>query len=106
METAHKDSWKIEPIPQETNVLAYSAEFSAEEFERISLGLVPQEMEDKWFIYLEGNTLYLHRSWTGICVYEVEFQESGMKYTVHRALANRDKTQYQGSDDAYDAALL
>ena len=106
MKPARKDSSKIRPMPQETAVLSYRAEFSPEEFEKISLGVVPQEMEDKWFIYLEGTTLYLHRSWTGICVYEVEFQESGMKYTVHRALANRDHTQYQASDDAYDAALL
>ncbi|MBI2840759.1 MAG: hypothetical protein HYX75_20775 [Acidobacteria bacterium] len=106
MEIANKDSWKNLPMPQETFVLGYRGELSSEEFERISCGLIPQEMEDKWFIYLDGTTLYLHRSWTGVCVYQVEFEEEAGRYSVRRALVNRDQTQYQGTDDAYDSALL
>ena len=29
--------------------------------------------EDKWFIYWENDTLFFHRSWTGVCVYIVRF---------------------------------
>ena len=105
METAQKDSWKFQPMPQETRILEYSAEFSPEEFERISRGLIPQAMEDKWFIYLEGDVLNFHRSWTGKCIYQVEFATEGGKHTVRRALVNRDH-QYQATDDAYDAKLL
>jgi len=106
METAHKDAWKTQPMPRETAVLGYSGQFSSEEFEKISLGLIPKEMEDKWFIYLDGTTLHLHRSWTGICIFEVEFEEIDGKHIVRRALVNRNQTQYQGTDDAYDSALL
>jgi hypothetical protein len=93
-------------MPQETKVLAYSAEFSSEEFDRISRGLVPQEMEDKWFIYLEGDVLHLHRSWTGVCIYRVEFAIEGDKPRVRRALVNRDPSQYKEPDDVYDSKLL
>jgi hypothetical protein len=77
-----------------------------EEFKKISLGLIPQEMEDKWFIYLDGNTLYLHRSWTGLCIYQVEFERVAGKHVVRRALVNRNPTQDQATDDVYDSALL
>ena len=32
-------------------------------------------MEDKWFSYMDGNTLYAHRSWTGYCIYIIEINE-------------------------------
>jgi hypothetical protein len=93
-------------MPQETAVLGYRREFSVKEFERMSLGLIPQEMEDKWFIYLEGTTLHFHRSWTGICIYQVEFKQDAGKYAVLRALVNRDQTQNQWTEDTYDLELL
>jgi len=37
-------------------------------------------MEDKWFIFLEDDWLYLHRSWTGTCVYKVQHHISGSGY--------------------------
>jgi hypothetical protein len=104
MEDARKDMGNLQPMPQETSVLSYTAEFSCEEFERLSHGFIPQEMEDKWFIYLDGNTLHLHRSWTGICIYEVEFAAEAGRYVVHRALVNRKQTQ--GTDEAYHSKLL
>jgi len=106
MDNARKDSWKTQPMPQETAILSYCEEFSSEEFEKISHGLVPQEMEDKWFIYLDGTTLHLHRSWTGICIYQVELEEKAEKYAIRRALVNRNPTQYQATDDVYDSELL
>ena len=106
MKTAHRSSGKTRPMPQETNVLGYCEEFSSEEFETISRGLIPQDMDDKWFIYLEGNTLNLHRSWTGICIYQVEFATDSGNHTVRRALVNRDRNQYGGTDGDYDSKFL
>lgn len=42
-----------EPMPDETDNLHFHRIFSSEEFERVRLGLVSREMEDKWFIYSE-----------------------------------------------------
>jgi hypothetical protein len=103
---AHKDSWKNRPMPRETRDLAYSAEFSTEEFERISRGLIPRTMDDKWFVYLQESILHFHRSWTGICIYQVEITRKDEGYFVSRARVNRDESEYQGDDDAHDAKLL
>jgi hypothetical protein len=105
-EKAQRNSWKTEPMPVKTARLPYARVFSIEEYGRISLGLIPREMEDKWFIFLEDDWLYLHRSWTGTCVYKVQLQQKEDKYNVADALVNRDPEQYLETDINYDAALL
>jgi len=105
MKAAHRGSWQIKPMPQETTVLDYRADFSFEEFDRISRGLIPQDMDDKWFVYLDGNTLHVHRG-SGICIYQVEFATGPGKHRVCCALVNRDQNQYLETDDAYDSKFL
>jgi hypothetical protein len=51
--------------------LPYQAAFDRVEFARLRAGLIPQQMEDKWFIYYEEPHLFLHRSWTGAPVYRL-----------------------------------
>jgi len=63
-------------------------------------------MEDKWFIFLEDDVLYLHRSWTGFCIYQVSFKKDGAQYRVVEALINRDPSQGSATDDGYDVDLL
>jgi len=65
-------SWKREPF-SEGVALAYRAEFSAAEFVRLRQGLIPRQMEDKWFVYYDEPFLYWHRSWSGKPVYRIEF---------------------------------
>ncbi len=80
--------------------------FSMDEIQSIQMGVIPEEMEDKWFIYWEGNTLFCHRSWTGFCVYVVRFacDEDGAR--AFEADLNRDSKQYNNTDDQYDAEMI
>lgn len=105
-EKAQRNSWKTLPMPNKTAQLPYARVFSLEEHARISLGLIPRQMEDKWFIFLEDDRLYLHRSWTGMCVYQIQLQQKEDKYIVTDALVNRDPEQYQETDVNFDAAIL
>jgi len=71
---ASSSSWKRKPF--EVGVpIRYRAVFSVEQFARLKIGLIPQVMEDKWFIYYEPPHLFLHRSWTGQPVYRLALQE-------------------------------
>ena len=106
METARPDSWKTTPMPKDVVSLDYSAAFSREEFEKISCGFIPKTMEDKWFIFLEDRILSLHRSWSGHCIYQVEFGCDGPNYSVRRAVVNRAPEEYRQTDDDYDSQLL
>ena len=69
--------------------LSFEADYSDDEFERIREGLDPQDMDDKWAIFLEGDILHLHRSWTGLCIYQVTFERHEGRYVVTEALVER-----------------
>lgn len=61
-----------------------------EQFDRLKNGLVPKEMEDKWFIYYERPYLFFHRSWTGQPVYRLALKESPEGGEVIEALWSKE----------------
>ena len=105
IQPATRSSWKTDLMPTARAKLNIGRTFSTEEYERIKLGLVPQEMEDKWFILLESDWLYFHRSWTGFCIYQLQFVLKPEGYSIAEAWVNRDTAQYQNTDDEHDQAL-
>jgi hypothetical protein len=106
MRAANPSDWKIEPMPASSQALPFGAVYTPEQFRKIALGLVPEEMEDKWFIYYEEPWLYLHRSWTGYCIYKVRFRECPAGVEVAEAFVNREQSQYTETDDESDVRLL
>lgn len=106
-EPATRASWKkAHPMPERQAQLAFLSQYSSAEAERIRWGLVPAQMEDKWFIFLEAENLYLHRSWSGYCMFRLRLEPVGEGLRVTEAWVNRDPDQYSGTDDVYDVALL
>ncbi|MBQ4374633.1 MAG: hypothetical protein II783_02500, partial [Erysipelotrichales bacterium] len=88
---ACRGDWKTEPMPKQHATFMLNRVFSEEEMEALRHGNVPQAMEDKWFWYMEGSTLWAHRSWTGHCIYRIDFREDGH----HIVTVNRDPEQYR-----------
>ena len=70
------------------------------------MGVIPEEMEDKWFAYWEDGTLFFHRSWTGFCVYIVRFVCDDDGTTAVEADLNRDPEQYKNTDEQYDVEMI
>ena len=103
-QTARREDWTIQPMPDRHAVLEMDIAYTAWEMARIRRGLIPHEMEDKWFIFYEGQTLHVHRSWTGFCIFEAEFAPDGEVFRVAQLRCNRDPDQYRITDDAYDRA--
>lgn len=103
-EIARPDSWETVKMPIEVSHLPFQKTYTAEEFSVIARGLVPEVMEDKWFIYMQNNELYFHRSWTGDCIYKVILEENNAEYIVKEALVNNQYTEQDNAD--YDIALL
>lgn len=106
MQAASKSDWKTEPMPAQRAVLALGLAFSPEDIATIRLGVIPEAMEDKWFIYWSRKRLYFHRSWTGLCIYVVRFTAGRDRWTAVDALANRDRGQYLETDDERDKAMI
>lgn len=86
--------------------LPYAAEFNRVEFSRLRDGIVPEVMEDKWFVYFEEPYLYLHRSWTGHPVYRLRLEATSDGARVAEALWSSDLAARPSSDIEYEAKLL
>ena len=98
--------WKTTPLPAAREAVALDRTYTAAEFERLKQGNVPKEMEDKWFAFFEEPWLYLHRSWTGFCIYQVRFVPASGGRRIAEVLVSRDPDQYRETDAGRDAQLV
>ncbi len=93
--TAQKEDWETSEMPAEQTRFSFFKHYSADEIEALKRGHIPGEMEDRWFAYFEENTLYIHRSWSGHCIYAVRFT---FPFGRHVVTVNRNKEQYDNTD--------
>jgi len=106
MKAAKKSDWKTLALPGKRTTIRLNHFFTAEEMQRICRGVVPEQMEDKWFIYWKADSLYFHRSWTGVCVYVVRFNTQKDGWTMSAADVNRDAKQYSEVSDETDREMV
>ena|ERR1022692_3794622 len=101
-----RDDWKLRKMPKSYAKIPVSRRFSEREIEKIKLGFRPDNMDEKWFIFYEEDRLYIHRSWTGFCIYVVNFEKQERGHVAFQVEVNRNPKQYQVSDDSYDAQMV
>ncbi|WP_343713355.1 hypothetical protein [Inquilinus sp.] len=88
-------SWKTLPCPTLRESLDLSLVFSDAEGEKLQLGHIPEDMDDKWFVFFEDGWLYFHRSWTGACIFGLRFDGSPGGVRVVESWASRDEEHYK-----------
>jgi hypothetical protein len=103
---AVSSSWKSIEMTATVSSFPLEKRYTAAEFSIIARGLIPEEMEDKWFIFMQDTTLCFHRSWTGFCIYKVVFERVNDEHLVREAFVNRDLDQYSFRDNSYEANLV
>lgn len=86
-----RSDWKTMPMPEQKEHFTLEKILTAEDILLIQEGHKPQEMEDKWFMFAEKEKLYIHRSWTGFCIYIIDVNTTGKLEVI----VNRDSGQYQ-----------
>ena len=106
MTPATKTDWQTQELSSTHRTVRLDRTFSPPETRRLRSGLVPGQMEDKWFIYWQDDALYFHRSWTGFCIYAVRFETDGDSCRMFEADLNRERSQYSQTDDEHDAAMI
>lgn len=95
---AQPGDWQATPFPGPTGPISLRRRFTADELRRLRRGLVPEAMEDRWFIVWADDALWFHRSWTGHCVFRVRFAADGDGFVVAEVIVNREPAQFHGSD--------
>ena len=73
MKIATKDKWTTKPMTNPKK-LEVAISLTNKQLRKLKIGLVPNEMEDKWFVYCEKGYIHFHRSWTGYEIYRAKLQ--------------------------------
>lgn len=64
-------------------------------------------MDEKWNVFVEGDVLFMHRSWTGRGIYEVSFAPAaGRGRKIGSAVVEADEERYRRSGDEYDCLMM
>lgn len=94
MVKALRTSWKTKAFPEQREKINLSLEFSRQEAEVLEQGCIPTEMDSRWFIYSADEKLYLHRAWTGSCIYIAHLERSADIISIKDVWVNMDREQY------------
>ena len=86
-------------MPESYKSIDVNLELACDEYSKIQSGLIPHQMEDRWFIYFDKGKLYCHRSWTGCCIYVAHFHSKDEKHILTRIDVNNNKDEYEPKSD-------
>ena len=98
----NRADWKTMEMPEMTETFVIGKTLSGSDMDLIKEGHKPQEMEDKWFMYFEDKKLYIHRSWTGYCIYIIDLSESGKLIVT----VNRNREQHKEDNIENDRIMV
>jgi hypothetical protein len=98
---ARRDDRRAHALPDNHAVLGaevFERTYTPIQFAWLKQGVVPRDMDDRWFVFYEAPWLYLHRSWTGNALFQARFEERATGAALVEALVNRDPAQYSEPD--------
>lgn len=90
--------WNTEDMPDETERFYSGRELTSEEYSKLSLGLKPSGMDDKWFIYVKEGYIYFHRSWTGHCIFIARIENNMDRIFLSDVTTNKKPEQFAAQD--------
>lgn len=96
---ATHNSWRCLPMPATKVSMQVSQTFTAEEYQRMQMGVIPHDMDDRWFIYFEDGWFFFHRSWTGFCIYQMRLEPDNAGWHIAEAWANADPDQFKSPEN-------
>jgi hypothetical protein len=89
-------------MPQARSQLWLRRTFLPRELAKLQEGFIPESMDDRWFVFMEDDWVYFHRSWTGSCIYQVRLSGN----TIAEAWVNGDPSAYSSDGDESERTIL
>lgn len=80
--------------------------WSEDDWNRIRLGYKARDMDEKWNVFVESRTVFLHRSWTGRGIYEASFVEADGGWRIGAAVVESEPGQFRRISADYDRLML
>lgn len=107
MRIATQDDWEnLQPLGPDAVHIPLSLTFSAPQMHNLRRGFIPIDQSQKWFLWFEHDRLHIHRSWTGIEMFEVCFKAAGKEAVAHAARVCRDPELFSGTLEEAREILL
>lgn len=104
---ATANDWpNLQPMARDHERISLDFAFTAQQMRNLRLGFIPVDQGQKWFLYFEGDTLHIHRSWTGFQMFDVVFEPGGDRAVARFARVNLDPEVYTGTLDEARETLL
>lgn len=100
VEIVQRGDWKIHPLEEPVPLAPPDIALTPDQYEALKRGLKPREMDDKWFAFVEDDRLYLHRSWSGFGIYEVQFARDDDLFVPAEVVVTGDPEKFQRSSEA------
>lgn len=95
---ATKNSWEV--IPMDKPKLVYvDLKLTQEHFEKLQVGFMPRNMDDRWFVYFENDWIYFHRSWTGYEIFKAQIYQDNNGYFVKDFWVESNTEKFNLSDE-------
>lgn len=94
---AQREDWRTLPCPEELQMFELPQVFSPAEAALIRQGFVPSGTDDRWFMFVEDDHLYCHRSWSGACIYSARLVEEGSGCRLVDCWVSRDEKVFESS---------
>lgn len=102
---AIKSDWKTHRMPRTHTRVELAMDITAYEFEILAWGYIPETMDNRWFMYFDGESFNFYRSWTGFCIYQVKVERCRDHYHLPYVIVNRSEKQYGEMDDENDRIM-
>jgi len=97
-----KTHWRTIDMPGTFEIAALNRPLSEEEYQALVFGFIPRDMDDRWFLYVQDDWVYLHRSWTGHCIFKLKLEVSSGNVMLTDIHINRDPDQYRSINPEAD----
>jgi len=93
-----KDEWKTNEFSK-PHIIKANFHITESQYAKIRLGLLPLQMEDKWFVYFCDGRIHLHRSWTGDKIFEAEIHKGDSYYYISEIIVERNGEKNSNTND-------
>lgn len=84
--------------------IALNRSFAQDEWRRVCRGFIPRDCDDKWVLLVEQDTICIHRSWSGMCVFQVPVRLEGDEWRTEALLVS-PRSEASADHDAWDLEL-
>lgn len=94
---ADASSWECKPFTSCTKIEC-NIILTPSEFKIISMGHIPEVMEDHWFMYCDEKSINYFRSWTGFQTFKGYYKKENGQYIIYMLEINNNKNEYSEDD--------